>query len=188
PLRDNDPVCACDIRGPYDRTQVMGILDPVQKDEKRILSPLLCQVQHIFHLCIIIRGSIGYDSLMPACLAELGQAFLPDKIQDRAVLFCLPDNGAHRAVLTAVQHKDLVNGAPRPERLQHRVASLNDKRVLPVLSRPPCIFVLIPDIFLHSVISLHTVILLHPMISLHLLCSLPCLPPSCSQAPWTPAP
>ena len=72
-LRDDDAVGAGQVGGSYDRPQIVGIFNAVQKDQEGILPLLSGLLQHIRNLCIGKCRRIGDDALMLSGLGHLVQ-------------------------------------------------------------------------------------------------------------------
>ena len=103
----------------------MGILNAIQQKQKGRLSFFLCQLKHILHLGVFIGSRISDHSLMLSRLRKLIQTLLSHIVDNCVVFFRFPYDGAHRAVLAAIQNKQLVNGLSGTKGLQHCIASLD---------------------------------------------------------------
>ena len=73
------------------------------------------------------------DPLVFPGFRHLVKPLLRNKRKDGIPLFRLPHNRADGSVLTAIQHKNFIDGLSRAERLKHRISSL----FLPRQKTPP---------------------------------------------------
>ena len=117
-------MCACQVGCTDNGSQVMGILDIVQKNQEGILPLLPGSRQHFVHRTVIVGRSLGNDALVMAGGGHLIQALFCHKIDDGIVLSCFSLNGVDASVLTAVLNKQLIDGLTGSKGLQYRISSL----------------------------------------------------------------
>lgn len=77
------------VCGTDDGSQIVGILNIVQKENKGLFPFVSGVFQDILHLGILVSCRIGDDALMLAGLRELIQTF-PWYIFDQGIVFSLP--------------------------------------------------------------------------------------------------
>ena len=117
-------MCSAEVRGTDDRPEIVRVLNIIQQKKERRLSLFSCDLQNVVHFRIFIRCRHRDHTLVFLRLRELIQTFFFHKMNNGIMLFCLSYDRAHRSVLTAVQHKKLVDRLAGTKRLKHRIASL----------------------------------------------------------------
>ena len=115
---------SCQIGRSDDGTQVVRVLDSIQKENKRIFPSFFRQSKHILDLTVTERRNRGDHSLMMSGLTHLVQSFFRHKIYHSTGFFCFTQNRHNRTVLTSSLHKQTLDQLFRPKSLQHAMASL----------------------------------------------------------------
>ena len=117
-------MCACQVCGTDDRTEVMRILNAVQQKDKWRLPFLLCAREDVLNGCITVGSNLCNDTLMLSCGGQLIKTLFFYVVDDGIVFFRLADDRADRAVLAACKDEQLVHGLAGAERLDDSVSSL----------------------------------------------------------------
>ena len=68
------------IGRPDNGSQIVRILDIIQKDQERILPLLLRKVEHILNIRVFIRGCYCNNALMLFCFRELVKPLFCNKV------------------------------------------------------------------------------------------------------------
>ena len=137
---------------PDNCSQIVGILNIIQKKQKRRFPLFLCQAQHILHRPVFIGCPHGNYTLMPAGRRHLIQPLLCHILYDDLPLSRLPLDGLHRAVLNAVLDIKLLHCPACAQGLNDCIASFYEgflcKRF--IYKRPfSLIFLLVHFLFLN---------------------------------------
>ena len=113
------------VGGTDDRAEVVGILDPVQQEEERLLPLLLSRREEVVDLRVGVLRRARDHALVASRLRHLVEPLSGDVFDRRSRLRRLPLDRHDRPVFTSVQNIQPVDGPSRAEGLDHGISSFN---------------------------------------------------------------